>query len=153
MTITIKMSGPLFDTGGSQAVSTIKNLSYNMLDEISRAGIEKLHTAFSERPEGVFLNVATAHGVRGESPSARGTRGSAGYRKTIHALVSNMNMTILDNNAVYGPWLEGTGSRNETSQFKGYATFRKVGDWIESDFIPRIQGKYESLLAEGLNGV
>ena len=27
---------------------------------------------------------------------------------------------------VYGPWLEGTGSRNRTSRFKGYWTFRKA---------------------------
>lgn len=27
---------------------------------------------------------------------------------------------------VYGPWLEGTGSRNRTTRFKGYRTFRIV---------------------------
>ncbi len=28
--------------------------------------------------------------------------------------------------AVYGPWLEGVGSRNETTRFKGYWAFRKA---------------------------
>lgn len=32
---------------------------------------------------------------------------------------------INDSRSVYGPWLEGTGSRNKTSRFKGYAQFRK----------------------------
>ena len=28
--------------------------------------------------------------------------------------------------AVYGPWLEGVGSRNATTRFKGYWAFRKA---------------------------
>lgn len=31
-----------------------------------------------------------------------------------------------DNGVIYGPWLEGVGSRNRTTRFKGYFTFRKV---------------------------
>lgn len=33
---------------------------------------------------------------------------------------------IHDNGVVYGPWLEGISSRNETTRFKGYHTFRIV---------------------------
>jgi hypothetical protein len=33
---------------------------------------------------------------------------------------------ITDNNVVYGPWLEGVGSRNRTTRFKGYFTFRRT---------------------------
>lgn len=33
----------------------------------------------------------------------------------------------IDNGTVvYGPWIEGVGSRNATTRFKGYATFRRV---------------------------
>jgi hypothetical protein len=32
---------------------------------------------------------------------------------------------IWDQNLIYGPWLEGTGSRNRTTRFKGYASFRR----------------------------
>ena len=31
---------------------------------------------------------------------------------------------VTDQGIVYGPWLEGTGSRNETTRFKGYRHFR-----------------------------
>ena len=34
--------------------------------------------------------------------------------------------TIDDSRLVYGPWLEGVSSRNESTRFKGYATFRHV---------------------------
>jgi hypothetical protein len=33
---------------------------------------------------------------------------------------------INDGGVVYGPWLEGTGSRNKTTRFKGYSTFRRM---------------------------
>jgi hypothetical protein len=31
---------------------------------------------------------------------------------------------VTDSGVVYGPWLEGTGSRNQISRFKGYRTFQ-----------------------------
>ena len=34
------------------------------------------------------------------------------------------NWFITDSGVVYGPWLEGTGSRNLISRFKGYRTFQ-----------------------------
>lgn len=33
---------------------------------------------------------------------------------------------IWDQNVIYGGWLEGVSSRNRTTRFKGYRTFRKV---------------------------
>lgn len=32
---------------------------------------------------------------------------------------------------VYGPWLEGVGSRNQTTRFKGYHAFRKAAQALE----------------------
>lgn len=43
---------------------------------------------------------------------------------------------------VYGPWLEGVGSRNETTRFKGYHAFRKAASALER----RIEGMGERLL-------
>ncbi len=40
---------------------------------------------------------------------------------------------IRDNNAVYGPWLEGTGSRNApTTRFPGYHSFRRATQQVEA---------------------
>jgi hypothetical protein len=33
--------------------------------------------------------------------------------------------------ATYGPWLEGTGSRNETTRFKGYHGYRKAAQELD----------------------
>lgn len=36
------------------------------------------------------------------------------------------DVVVHDRGVIYGPWLEGTGSRNQTTHFKGYAAFRKA---------------------------
>ena len=33
---------------------------------------------------------------------------------------------VSDSGVIYGPWLEGTSSRNQSTRFKGYATYRKA---------------------------
>lgn len=38
---------------------------------------------------------------------------------------------VTDGTVVYGPWLEGTGSRNDETRFKGYFTFRLVAQKVE----------------------
>jgi hypothetical protein len=40
---------------------------------------------------------------------------------------------VWDQNVIYGPWLEGTGSRNRTTRFKGYRTFRTVKQALDQD--------------------
>lgn len=45
------------------------------------------------------------------------------YYRTRIAIRDNR---ITDSGVIYGPWLEGVGSRNKTTRFKGYFTFRKV---------------------------
>ena len=34
--------------------------------------------------------------------------------------------SVNDRGVIYGPWLEGTGSRNRTTRFKGYSSLRKA---------------------------
>lgn len=40
-----------------------------------------------------------------------------------------------DNNVVYGGWLEGTSSRNASTRFKGYHTFRLVKQTLDNDAV------------------
>lgn len=43
---------------------------------------------------------------------------------------------VTDGGIVYGPWLEGTGSRNQTTRFKGYRHFRLT---VQAMNVPRNQ--------------
>lgn len=54
------------------------------------------------------------------------------YRGSIHGeLTDSMHGRIHDSGVVYGPWLEGVGSRNEKSRFKGYWMFRNAKQYLE----------------------
>jgi hypothetical protein len=48
------------------------------------------------------------------------------YWNQIDAIPAGGGWKVWDRMVVYGPWLEGTGSRNRTSRFKGYWNFRKM---------------------------
>ena len=50
---------------------------------------------------------------------------------------------VTDRGVVYGPWLEGTSSRNQTTRFKGYKTFRQMRDRLQE----RAPGIAQHLLA------
>lgn len=56
-----------------------------------------------------------------------------GYYKS--KVVTNLqadDVAVTDSGVVYGPWLEGVGSRNKSTRFKGYATFRRVTQRINA---------------------
>ncbi len=42
------------------------------------------------------------------------------------------NETVHDRGIVYGPWLEGTSARNQTTRFRGYASFRKAQQEVDA---------------------
>jgi hypothetical protein len=48
------------------------------------------------------------------------------YQSRVQATAAGGDWEITDNGVVYGPWLEGVGSRNRTTRFKGYASFRRA---------------------------
>jgi hypothetical protein len=53
------------------------------------------------------------------------------YESHIHAEPDGGDVDVTDGGIVYGPWLEGTGSRNRTTRFKGYGTFRRVAQALD----------------------
>jgi hypothetical protein len=41
---------------------------------------------------------------------------------------------VTDGGVIYGPWIEGVGSRNSpVTRFKGYSSFRKAGQAVQRD--------------------
>jgi hypothetical protein len=53
---------------------------------------------------------------------------------------------VHDRGIIYGPWLEGVGSRNKTTRFKGYSSFRRAFQSL----IPRIKDLAEHALGPWL---
>jgi hypothetical protein len=56
------------------------------------------------------------------------------YRTRIQAVRSSGDWEVNDGGVIYGPWLEGTGSRNSpVTRFKGYRTFRYVAQKVDGN--------------------
>lgn len=56
------------------------------------------------------------------------------YESHVHISRSSRGLEVGDDGfagPVYGPWLEGVGSRNQTTRFKGYRAFRKAAAALE----------------------
>ena len=54
------------------------------------------------------------------------------YRRNVHGeMTSTLHGKVHDSGVVYGPWLEGVGSRNASSRFRGYAMFRNARQRLE----------------------
>lgn len=62
------------------------------------------------------------------------------YQTRIQIERAGNDRIINDAGMIYGPWLEGVGTRNKTTRFKGYFTFRKTKQWldVESDKIAQV---------------
>lgn len=52
---------------------------------------------------------------------------------------SSLVRDVSDGGVVYGPWLEGTGSRNRTTRFKGYRSLRQATDAVEATAEPKAE--------------
>ena len=100
--ITITLRGPLFDGRAAQAAQ-----------EMSREIVERVA---QHALEGVQRNLDTS--LRHPTPY---------YETQINVReLAVAERQVNDRGVVYGPWLEGTSSRNQTTRFKGYASFRRA---------------------------
>lgn len=60
------------------------------------------------------------------------------------------DVVVHDRGVIYGPWLEGVSSRNQTTRFKGYHMFRRAGQRVEAmigtiaaQAFARMRGRFE----------
>lgn len=57
---------------------------------------------------------------------------------------------IWQQHLIYGPWLEGTGSRNRTTRFKGYWIFRRTTGLLRAR-VPTIAGSVFRRFVDRMN--
>ena len=123
MEIAFKTSGPFFAAGMPAKVTS---MIQNAVEEMTELGEQKLAGPgdhfLQPRPGGVYLSVGAA---------GKGKASTGNYRRSIHKSLGNLIGRIDDSKVVYGPWLEGTGSRNQTTRFKGYSSFRRTAQFME----------------------
>lgn len=94
-------SGPLFDGRAEAAIAGMEN---DVEKSVATLGASMVRSR---------LNVV----LKRQTPI---------YRFKVRAEPEAPGWIIHDQRMIYGPWLEGTGSRNRTTRFKGYRTFRII---------------------------
>lgn len=82
-------------------------------------------------------------GARAKNPSGY----YAGHVVTDVVKPFNDQIIELSGRAVaYGPWIEGTSSRNSTTRYKGYRIFRQVRSWLRKAATPIAQAKIDQFV-------
>jgi hypothetical protein len=101
MDITVHVKGPLL-VGSTSII--LAEIAQEAQREVGKLALERVH---------FFLNAQIKH------PTPY-------YETQIIQQQRDGKEVVHDRGIVYGPWLEGTSSRNATTRFKGYASFRKA---------------------------
>lgn len=122
--VQITTKGRLFTQGSEE----VRRMGVAAVKELVKLGEQRLAQTLRPRPGGVFLSIGEAK---------RGQASTGNYRRNLHTMVRDLHGRIDDGGVVYGPWLEGVGRRNRTTRFKGYASFRRTGQWLNKQ-IPRV---------------
>ena len=117
---TVTVQGPLFK---GNAGRVFKEGVKNGMQELVEKGEEFIAERARPRDQmpGMFLTMNEA---------APGQHSKGHYRRSISTEVKNLTGIIHDGGVVYGPWLEGISSRNQSTRFKGYGIFRRAREFI-----------------------
>ncbi|WP_084965261.1 hypothetical protein [Thermoactinospora rubra] len=98
----VEVDGPLFD---GRAMPILDDIAEEVADAVADQGFRDIHF--------------TLHRVL--------KRPTGFYQSQIRDRAFASTHVLYDNRVVYGPWLEGVGSRNSpVTRFEGYFTFRRV---------------------------
>jgi len=120
MGVDTTMGGPIYS---GEAQAAVEDFLEEAAREVAQLGVNEIHARLGqvlEHPSGHYRNQVVTD------------RASTGW-------------AVTDGGVVYGPWLEGTSSRNKTSRFKGYQTFRRTRQWLEgraTDVAEQELGRY-----------
>jgi hypothetical protein len=112
----VTLSGPLFD---GRAEAAMEKAIQAIQEKLSEAGGKMAAQALS----GSIRVEHTGRAVSGITSIDASTVFQTG-KYTMPVIVDPGTMVVTSDLATYGPWLEGTGSRNETTRFRGYFSFR-----------------------------
>ena len=129
ITLDVALEGPIFHEISGKVQDGIGRIVQAAIE----AGEKHMDsTLLAPRPKGVYLGVGSV-GAGGKVCTNK-TVSKGNYRRQVQGKrVDALHMLLTDNGCVYGSWLEGESSRNQSTRFKGYHSFRKTRDWLEAN--------------------
>lgn len=123
----VTLSGPWFD---GEAGQLMKEAELSVRHAVSERGSVLVRMAFD-----AAIRVNTGRFISsGTIIDSSRTFSSPGGRRVYSMAIDVPARTdvVTTSNATYGPWLEGAGSRNLTTRFKGYHGFRQAGQELNA---------------------
>ncbi len=142
----VTFSGPLFDSEGDGILADgILAARHAVADK----GTELVRAAFDEHIRVNHGRHTASITVTDESRSYTSDTGRRSYTMTVD--VPQKTTVVTTSNATYGPWLEGVGSRNASTRFKGYWGFRQATSELDTQ-AQRIADEALGPYIEKLNG-
>jgi hypothetical protein len=124
----VKLSGPMFD---GRDVAIVRRFFEDAKRLVTAEGEEQIRQRVGRRakhPTGAYARAVRTHDF------AKGRTILAEYPQVL-----------------YGPWLEGTSTRNASTRFRGYKLFRLSRLWLRKNLAQIIQQRLDRAIAE-LNG-
>jgi hypothetical protein len=119
--ITVTLRGPL-------ATGTAGHVVRGILDEatweVGTQGLADVHRILNER-------------IKHSTPY---------YETQLTVQRAARDVVVHDRGVIYGNWLEGTSSRNQTTRFKGYHSFREATQELRA----KVPGMVEPVVARHL---
>lgn len=95
----VRTSGPIFDGTAARVISAYCDDSERAIADQGVTMVRAALNGVLRHPTGYYESQIQTDRLAGDS-------------------------VVTDGGVVYGPWLEGTSRRNQTTRFKGYRTFR-----------------------------
>jgi hypothetical protein len=114
----VNIRGSLFDGSLTRAVARACEESRS---EVGDYGVDQVRQRFDRV-------------LRHDAPAYRTGRRTPGtLRAAVQAHYEGDRVTVGNGDVIYQWWIEGVGSRNRTTRFKGYFTFRKVTQLVRAE--------------------
>ncbi len=112
---TVTATGPVFD---GRAAVAMTNLEREATEKLAKEGVDEVRLQLDR----VLINP------------------TGFYKRQIRAQKKESSrQEVTDGGVVYGPWLAGVGSRNQTSRFKGYTHWRRATQKLQRDAVKIVQ--------------
>lgn len=121
--VDVRFEGPLFDGRAQAAMPLIADAVAEGLGKEGKRRVLVGLDGTLRRPTGFYRSRVALYGP-------------VGGQARVH-----------DSMVIYGPWLEGTGSRNRTTRFKGYRNFRNATQTLQAAAVPLA----ENIIAQHLH--
>jgi hypothetical protein len=140
---TVHISGPVFDGTAARAMREGQLAVRHKLADSGEDKVRAIFTSMIRVNHGVFLGTVTqtdtsrVYAWEGTwtRDDEHGGREQVSRVYTMPIVVADpaVETIVTTENAMYGPWLDGSGSRNQTTRFKGYHGYRIAAQELDTE--------------------